>query len=103
MRAIRGWLGVSRVRPSSKRLYATQASSIPQLLAILRQNPELSEQDAKNELRWMNQAVDHEPSLLDERSRDATIMDMVTRRSRCEPLQYILGLFALIVHARIRV
>lgn len=51
----------------------------------------------------MNQAVDHEPSLLDERSRDATIMDMVTRRSRCEPLQYILGLFALIVHARIRV
>lgn len=45
---------------------------------------------AKNELRWMQQAVQR-----NERPNISGLEEMVARRSRGEPLQYILGVLSI--------
>jgi methylase of polypeptide subunit release factors len=65
----------------------TEATS--HLLELLRRNPELSEEDAKAELRWMRQAAPIRPE--DGSTERGRLKAMVERRSRGEPLQYILG------------
>lgn len=57
------------------------------LLSILRLNRELDLNDAQNESRWMRQSL---------QSNDETeLAKLVERRSRGEPLQYILGKWSL--------
>lgn len=58
------------------------------LLESLLKNPELDRQDARNELRWMRQALSPEVSAS---SKDDELVSMVRRRAAGEPLQYILG------------
>ncbi|CAK9781245.1 S-adenosyl-L-methionine-dependent methyltransferase [Cutaneotrichosporon oleaginosum] len=63
------------MRPALRLLRCSSPSA---LLARLARNPELSAADAKAELRWM-------------RAAKGDLEDMVERRARGEPLQYILG------------
>lgn len=55
------------------------------LIALLLENKELDTEDARNELRWMRQALPRTSAT------EEAVRDMVQRRSRGEPLQYILG------------
>lgn len=73
---------------SCRRLNST-APSRP-LIDILLRNSELDAEDAQNELRWMRQAL---ASSLDPGNQASELAAMAERRSRGEPLQYILGAF----------
>ncbi|WRT65716.1 uncharacterized protein IL334_002664 [Kwoniella shivajii] len=71
---------------------ASRSSHISTLLL----NPELTEEDASNELRWITQEVRDTSSKLMAKGKlppveDDRIQEMVERRSTGEPIQYILG------------
>jgi methylase of polypeptide subunit release factors len=70
-----------RVCWRSTRCFSSSRRSLTDPLALLLRNKELDIDDARNELRWMKQALNGEE----------TLADLVDRRSRGEPLQYILG------------
>jgi methylase of polypeptide subunit release factors len=62
----------------------------------MQRNLELSEEDARNELRWIRQAVrDRETraatAVLSVKGRGESVAELVERRVKGEPLQYILG------------
>lgn len=76
------------------RRLGTKTEVTPRLLELLRRNHELSDEDAKAELRWMRQAARNRG----EGSPGMTggVIEMVERRSKGEPLQYILGEWQLL-------
>ncbi|KAI0358403.1 S-adenosyl-L-methionine-dependent methyltransferase [Trametes cingulata] len=61
--------------------------AVPSLLAHL--SRAIGRESAQNELRWMRQALDDPPDGI--RPPVKTLEEMVARRVRGEPLQYILG------------
>lgn len=76
-----------RALQSLCRLHSTApASRTAYYLSLLERNPELSEADARNELRWLRQA-----SSGDFASGEDVLERFVQRRATGEPLQYILG------------
>ncbi|KAL1406390.1 biotin holocarboxylase synthetase [Vanrija albida] len=74
----------ARALHTTCRRYAARQSLLEQLL----RNPELDEQEAKNELRWMSEDARQRNVKQD---ADQVLEQMVRRRAAGEPLQYILG------------
>lgn len=64
-----------------------QSRAASSLLAQL--SRAIGHESAQNELRWMQQAFERPPAGIYLAAR--TVEDMVSRRIRGEPLQYILG------------
>ncbi|WVQ93438.1 hypothetical protein IAU59_000512 [Kwoniella sp. CBS 9459] len=66
------------------------------LLSLLCENPELSPEEAQNELRWIKDEVRQRSSEMLQKGQlppveDELVRSYVERRSQGEPLQYILG------------
>lgn len=71
---------------------ASKQSASQELLRELRRNPELTEEDAVNELRWITQAAGSSKQLgRGHNSLDGTIRSMVIHRGDGVPLQYVIG------------
>ncbi|WWC87904.1 uncharacterized protein L201_002804 [Kwoniella dendrophila CBS 6074] len=92
-------LQASLVTSSSSRRNSSSASSSslePDYIHTLLQNEELSRDDAINELRWITQEVKATAQRMIAKGKmpaieEDSISEMVQRRSRGEPIQYILG------------
>lgn len=83
-------LSMRRTLLSACRRYSTpSASKTAYLLSLLQNNPELSASDAENELRWIRQETAGRSSA----ERNSAVEDLVQRRAKGEPLQYVLGMF----------
>ncbi|WWC60324.1 uncharacterized protein I303_102895 [Kwoniella dejecticola CBS 10117] len=85
------------IASTSRRTYtSTQAQSDSDHVATLLQNDELTPEDAFNEIRWITQEVREKAKRLIAKGKmpeieEDSISEMVARRSKGEPLQYILG------------
>jgi methylase of polypeptide subunit release factors len=68
---------------TSRYLSTSHKSTAKSLVSRLQENKELDLEDARNELRWIRQSL---PA-----GKEQELANLVDRRSRGEPLQYILG------------
>ena len=72
--------------------YSTAVLSKQALLKELQRNTELSQDDAKDELRWITQAVENMAPLKTGVSEGGQLlMKMVKQRGDGIPLQYVIG------------
>ncbi|WWC68606.1 uncharacterized protein I206_102536 [Kwoniella pini CBS 10737] len=87
-------ISLPNIATTSRKLYSTTSTS--EHITKLLENKELTKEDATNELRWIIQGVRERAQNQMAKGKmpeieEDSISNMVERRSKGEPLQYILG------------
>ncbi len=66
-----------------------------QALKHLQRNPELDKESAQNELRWLTDNA--KESHGSEAEKFQVLQSKIKKRSKGEPLQYVLGMFLIVI------